>query len=89
VEAGLLGVPVISTRVGALPELFSEEILFLDSREGEPDLASLSRAIDQIGPSWGERLQARVSKLCDRDAVVSRYLDVLDRVHRARQLHAA
>lgn len=92
VEAGLLGVPVISTRVGALPELFPEEILFLDSREGEPDAASLRQALAEIGeiaPSWGERLQARITRLCDRDAVVSRYLDVLDRVHRARQLHAA
>src|SRR4029077_12154028 len=37
VEAGRLGVPVISTRVGALPELFAEEILFVDSVEGVPD----------------------------------------------------
>lgn len=89
VEAGLLGVPVIATRVGALPELFAEEILFLEGREGEPDAASLRRAIDEIGPSWGTRLQARVSRLCDRDGVVSQYLDVIHRVHQARQLHAA
>jgi glycosyltransferase involved in cell wall biosynthesis len=89
VEAGLLGVPVISTRVGALPELLAEEILFFDSREGEPDAASLRRAVTEIGPAWGERLKARIAGLCDRDAAVSRYLEIIDRVHRARQLHAA
>jgi glycosyltransferase involved in cell wall biosynthesis len=89
VEAGRLGVPVISTRVGALPELFAGEILFVDSVEGEPDAASLRRALAAAGPEWGERLRAKVDRLCDRDAVVSQYLDVIERVARERQRHAA
>jgi glycosyltransferase involved in cell wall biosynthesis len=89
VEAGMLGVPVIATRVGALPELFAEEILFFDDAEGEPDAASLRRALAETCPAWGERLHARVSRLCDRDAVVSRYLDLIERVHFDRQRHAA
>ena len=85
VEAGLLGVPVISTRVGALPELFADEILFFDSA----DATSLRGALAQAGPVWGERLRAKVTRLCDRDAVVSQYLDVVERVHFDRQRHAA
>jgi glycosyltransferase involved in cell wall biosynthesis len=83
VEAGMLGVPVIATRVGALPELFAEEILYFD------DAASLRRAVAEIGPAWGDRLHAKVTRLCDRDAVVSQYLDLVERVHFDRQRHAA
>ncbi len=89
VEAGRLGVPVISTRVGALPELFAEEILFVDSVEGVPDAASLRRALAAAGPVWGEKLRAKVDRLCDRDAVVAAYLDLVERVARERQRHAA
>ncbi len=89
VEAGRLGVPVISARVGALPELFAEEILFVDGAEGVPDAPSLRRALAAAGPAWGERLRAKVGELCDRDAVVARYLDLIDRVHRDRQRDAA
>jgi glycosyltransferase involved in cell wall biosynthesis len=85
VEAGLLGVPVIATRVGALPELFADEILFFDSA----DPASLRQALAEVSPAWGERLRAKVSRLCDRDAVVSQYLDLVERVHCDRQRHAA
>ncbi len=81
VEAGLLGTPVISTRVGALPELFSEEMLFVDSREGFPDLASMQNALAKLravpGPVWGRRLQERVATLCARERVVASYRDVL------------
>jgi len=89
VEAGLLGVPVIATRVGALPELFAEEILFLDAAQGEPDAASLRRALARAGPAWGEKLRAKVRRLCDRDAAISQYLDLVERVHFDRQRHAA
>jgi glycosyltransferase involved in cell wall biosynthesis len=95
VEAGLLGVPVIATRVGALPELFGDEILFLDGglqgREGErdyeavPDLASLRRALAALTPDRGERLRARVRTLCDPAAVAARYLEIVERVHRDRE----
>jgi glycosyltransferase involved in cell wall biosynthesis len=89
VEAGRLGVPVISTRVGALPELFAEEILFVDSVDGVPDVPSLRRALEAAGPAWGERLRSKVEALCDRDAIVSRYLDVIERVHSDRRQRAA
>jgi glycosyltransferase involved in cell wall biosynthesis len=85
VEAGMLGVPVIATRVGALPELFAEEILFFDSA----DAASLRQALAEAGPAWGEKLRAKVSRLCDRDAVISQYLDLVERAHSDRQRHAA
>jgi len=78
VEAGLLGTPVIATRVGALPEVFPEQILFVDSNaDGLPDLASMRSAIAQVGPVWGRRLRARVEEMCSREAVVARYLEVL------------
>jgi len=85
VEAGLLGVPVIATRVGALPELFADEILFFDSA----DATSLRRALAEAGPAWGEKLRTKVHRLCDRDAVISQYLDVVERVHFDRRRHAA
>jgi glycosyltransferase involved in cell wall biosynthesis len=89
VEAGLLGVPVIATRVGALPELFAGEILFLDGAGDVPEVASLRRALAAAGPAWGNRLRARVAALCAPDAVVGSYLQVIDRVHRNRRRHAA
>jgi glycosyltransferase involved in cell wall biosynthesis len=89
VEAGLLGVPVIATRVGALPELFADEILFFDGADEEPDAASLRQALAEAGPAWGEKLRAKVSRLCDRDTVVAQYLDLVERVHFARRRYAA
>ncbi len=89
VEAGMLGVPVIATRVGALPELFAEEILFVDGVGGAPDAAALGRALAAAGPELGARLQARVTRLCARDAVVARYLELVERVHGSRRRHAA
>jgi len=85
VEAGRLGVPVISTRVGALPELFGEEILFVDSVEGVPEAVSLRQALAAAGPAWGEKLRVKVDRLCDRDSVVAAYLDLVERVVRERQ----
>jgi glycosyltransferase involved in cell wall biosynthesis len=89
VEAGMLGVPVIATRVGALPELFADEIFFFDSEEGKPDAASLRQALAGASPAWGEKLRAKVSRLCDRDTVVAQYRDLVERVHFDRQRHAA
>jgi len=76
-EAGRLGVPVIATRVGALPELFADEILFVDSVGGVPSAASLSAAIERVAPSWGERLRARVEALCEPAAVAARFAEVV------------
>jgi len=78
VEAGALGVPVIATRVGALPELFGDEILFLESQGGIPEVGSLRQAIAAIDPAWGRRLQARVAELCDPEVVAARYGDLLE-----------
>lgn len=78
VEAGLLGTPVIATRVGALPEVFPDQILFVDSGvDGAPELSSMRSAVEVVGPTWGRRLQERVEALCSREAVVGRYLEVL------------
>ena len=78
VEAGTLGVPVIATRVGALPEVFPDQILFVDSGEdGLPELPSMRNAVELVEPVWGRRLQERVEELCSKEAVVARYLEVL------------
>ncbi len=77
VEAGMVGTPVIATRVGALPELFAEEILFVESDEGLPALDSMRTAIDRAEASWGRRLHERVARLCQREEVVERYAAAL------------
>lgn len=78
VEAGMLGIPVIATRVGALPEVFPDQILFVDSGEdGVPELSSMRDALEAVDPVWGRRLQERVGELCSKEAVVGRYLEVL------------
>lgn len=77
VEAGMLGVPVISTRVGALPELFGDEILFIDRDGDVPSIASLRAAIERLERGWGESLRRKVTRLCARRPVVSRYAELL------------
>jgi glycosyltransferase involved in cell wall biosynthesis len=77
VEAGMVGTPVIATRVGALPELFPDEILFVDARDGVPSLASMRGALERVNPDWGFRLREKVVRLCNREAVVARYAEVL------------
>jgi glycosyltransferase involved in cell wall biosynthesis len=77
VEAGMVGTPVIATRVGALPELFADEILFVD-RDGEvPSHISMAGALARLDRSWGRRLRDKVVPLCDRGTVVRRYAEVL------------
>lgn len=77
IEAAMAGTPVIATRVGALPELFADEILFVD-REGDvPSLGSMAHALARLEPSWGRRLHNKVVPLCDRREVVRRYGEVL------------
>lgn len=84
IEAGMLGVPVIATRVGALPELFPEEIRFVDSESGLPCLAAMRRAVAEIDPERGGRLREAVTRLCAREAVVARYAEVLRSAWRER-----
>jgi glycosyltransferase involved in cell wall biosynthesis len=77
VEAGLLGVPVVATRVGALPEVFPDEIAFVDSADGAPVAASLRQALAAAGPDLGGRLREKVARLCDPRVVAGRYAEVL------------
>lgn len=82
VEAGMVGTPVIATPVGALPELFGEEILFV---ENPPTVESVRAALQRLDASWGLRLRGKVVRLCDPETVVARYAEVL----RAAMLNAA
>ncbi len=85
VEAGAVGTPVVATRVGALPELFAEEIDFVDFADpaaGEmrvPEVGSLRRAIAAAAadPARGARLREKVLRLCDPRAVAARYAEIL------------
>ena len=82
VEAGMVGTPVIATPVGALPELFGEEILFV---ENPPSVASVRAALERLEPSWGVRLRDKVCRLCDPEAVVARYAEVIHGAVAARR----
>jgi glycosyltransferase involved in cell wall biosynthesis len=73
VEAGTLGVPVIATRAGALPALFPDNILFVESDTRHPDLASFQRALAALTPDWGTRLRRQVKPLCAPAAVAALY----------------
>jgi glycosyltransferase involved in cell wall biosynthesis len=77
IEAGAVGTPVVSTRVGALPELFPDDILWLDSDGETPSVESLRVALGRLEASWGHRLAARVERLCDPAAVAARYTAIL------------
>ncbi|HKI00958.1 MAG TPA: glycosyltransferase family 4 protein [Thermoanaerobaculia bacterium] len=77
IEAGRLGVPVIATRVGALPELFADEVLFVDGAGERPGLESMRRAVAALAPEWGERLRVRVAELCGRERVAGLYKEVV------------
>lgn len=86
VEAGLLGVPVIATRVGALPEVFADEIAFVDLEGENPSVASMKEALAAIGPALGARFQEKVRRVCDPETVVSRYAALLwERIEERRR----
>jgi glycosyltransferase involved in cell wall biosynthesis len=94
VEAGMAGVPLIATRVGALPELLAEEVLFVDSEDGTPSLPSLRRAIACLEPAVGGRLRAKIAALCSQEAVSARYAQLIgavlaERAPRRRRLATA
>jgi glycosyltransferase involved in cell wall biosynthesis len=84
VEAGMVGTPVIATRVGALPELFGEEILFVDHDGDLPSLASMRSAVERIDPTLGLRLRDTVSRLCAPETVTARYAELIHGVLAAR-----
>ena len=81
IEAGMVGKPLIATRVGALPELFADEIRFVDYQGTRPGLLSMRRALDGIDASWGTRLHDKVVRLCSREAVIGRYADLIGEVY--------
>jgi len=84
IEAGMVGTPVIATRVGALPELFGQEILFVDSEGDAPSRDSMREALERLDPSWGRRLHDKVARLCAPEAVIARYAELIHGVLAAR-----
>jgi len=78
IEAGSEGVPVISTRVGALPKLFEKQIAFVSSDgRGKPNVMELRNHIHEINPKNGLRLKKMVNRLCNRDAIFSEYRKII------------
>ncbi|HSL84972.1 MAG TPA: glycosyltransferase family 4 protein, partial [Thermoanaerobaculia bacterium] len=54
VEAGLAGTPVIATPVGALPEAFADEVLFVPLDEGgRPRAEDVAAALARADAGWG------------------------------------
>ena len=80
VEAGLTETPVIATQVGALPELFADEILFVDLEHGEPSIECFLSALARLDRRWGRRLHERVSSLCAKESVVAQYVELVESV---------
>ena len=77
VEAGMAGTPVISTPVGALPELFGKEILFVDRPPYTQPVRIALKLLQGSRDVWGRRLQEKVARLCAFEAVVARYAEIL------------
>ncbi len=77
IEAGMVGTPVISTPVGALPELFREEILFVDHPLYARSVQTALELLKDSREAWGRRLQEKVARLCAPETVVARYAEVL------------
>jgi glycosyltransferase involved in cell wall biosynthesis len=84
IEAGMLGVPVLATPVGALPEIFPDQILYapLDPAGDVPDLVGVQRALGQLNPARGLALQRRVQEVCALETIVARYADYLRQIYR-------
>jgi len=51
--------------------------LFVDKEGDVPSLPSMRLALERADPSWGSRLQDKVSRLCDRETVTARYAEIL------------
>lgn len=80
IEAGFVGTPVIATPVGALPEVFADEILFVDLKDGEPSGEGFRLALSRLGPQWGRRLNNSLNALCAKESVVARYVALIESV---------
>ena len=76
-EAGARGIPVVATRVGALPEVLGEEVLFVESAGGVPVVESMRRGIAAASAGRGERLRAAVERRCGPEVVAKRYGEVV------------
>jgi glycosyltransferase involved in cell wall biosynthesis len=84
VEAGMVGTPVISTPVGALPELFAGEILFVDHPPSTRSVGMALKLLEDSRDAWGLRLQEKVAGLCALETVVARYAEVIREAVAAR-----
>lgn len=84
VEAGLAGTPVIATPVGALPEVFADEVLFVPLEGGRPRAEDVAAALDRADETWGRRLAARVRELCAPERVAGAYADLIETALAAR-----
>jgi glycosyltransferase involved in cell wall biosynthesis len=80
-EAAWLGVPVISTKVGAIPELFEGLVTLVDSRRDKPDLQQLQEAVKNVSRAKCKRMQTRVKEICDPEAVVQQYRKYIRRTY--------
>lgn len=78
IEAGRVGTPVLATRVGALPKLLGNEILFIERRGDEPDVDSLRAQLERVEPVHGQRLSRAVLRLCDPRRVAASYREAID-----------
>jgi glycosyltransferase involved in cell wall biosynthesis len=87
VEAGMVGTPVIATRVGALPELFPDAMLFVDLEQGFPSVDCLRVALSRVNADWGERLRRKVTALCSRDVVLGGYAKLVRSVLNGHRPH--
>lgn len=79
VEAGLAGTPVIATPVGALPEVFADEVLFVPLDGGRPRAEDVAAALARADETWGRKLAARVRKICVPERVAGAYADLVGR----------
>lgn len=84
VEAGLAGTPVIATPVGALPEVFPDEVLFVPLEGGHPRAEDVAAALARVDEDWGRRLAARVRELCAPERVAAAYAGLVERTLAAR-----
>lgn len=72
-EAGYMGLPVISTKVGALPTLFEEDINFVESIRGVPDIKELRTLVRDHKRLRKTSLQKKIQEMCDPFEVAEKY----------------